>query len=122
MKALGIIWLGGGLGSMLRYLAQEWVSKTVRISFPLGTFIVNILGCLLIGIFFALAEKYDYLNFEWRLFLITGLCGGFTTFSTFSYEGMGLIRNGEYGFFLMYILFSVIFGLLATVLGFSLIK
>jgi len=122
MKALGIIWLGGGLGSVLRYLLQVGVTRLVNISFPLGTFLVNISGCFLIGVFFALAEKYASFNFEWRLFLITGLCGGFTTFSTFSYEGVNLFREGNYGYFIMYILLSVVLGLLVTVLGFSVIK
>ena len=122
MKAIGIIWLGGGLGSVLRYLSQVWVSRILGISFPFGTFLVNILGCFLIGLFFAVAEKYAFFSGEWRLFLITGLCGGFTTFSSFSYEGLSLYKQGDYGYFFLYLILSVVIGLLATVFGFSLVK
>ena len=122
MKAMGIIWLGGGLGSVLRYLSQVWVSRILGISFPFGTFLVNILGCFLIGLFFAVAEKYAFFTSEWRLFLITGLCGGFTTFSSFSYEGLSLYKQGDYGYFFLYLILSVVIGLLATMLGFSLVK
>ncbi len=122
MKAIGIIWLGGGLGSVLRYLSQVWVSRILGISFPFGTFLVNILGCFLIGLFFAVAEKYAFFSSEWRLFLITGLCGGFTTFSSFSYEGLSLYKQGDYGYFFLYLILSVVIGLLATVFGFSLVK
>ncbi|MBS1927501.1 MAG: fluoride efflux transporter CrcB [Chitinophagaceae bacterium] len=122
MKAMGIIWLGGGLGSVLRYLSQVWVSRILGISFPFGTFLVNILGCFLIGLFFAVAEKYAFFTSEWRLFLITGLCGGFTTFSSFSYEGLSLYKQGDYGYFFLYLILSVVIGLLATMLGFTLVK
>lgn len=122
MKVIGLIWLGGGIGSVMRYLVQIWVSRFTNLSFPLGTFLVNVSGCFLIGIFFALAEKYNIINYEWRLFLITGLCGGFTTFSTFSYEGVNLFKEGNYAYFISYILLSVGIGLLATVFGFSLFK
>ena len=122
MKAIGIIWLGGGLGSVLRYLSQVWVSRILGISFPFGTFLVNILGCFLIGLFFAVAEKYAFFSGEWRLFLITGLCGEFTTFSSFSYEGLSLYKQGDYGYFFLYLILSVVIGLLATVFGFSLVK
>ena len=122
MKAIGIIWLGGGLGSVLRYLSQVWVSRILGISFPFGTFLVNILGCFLIGLFFAVAEKYAFFSSEWRLFLITSLCGGFTTFSSFSYEGLSLYKQGDYGYFFLYLILSVVIGLLATVFGFSLVK
>ena len=122
MKAMGIIWLGGGFGSVLRYLSQVWVSRILGISFPFGTFLVNILGCFLIGLFFAVAEKYAFFTSEWRLFLITGLCGGFTTFSSFSYEGLSLYKQGDYGYFFLYLILSVVIGLLATMLGFTLVK
>ena len=85
--------------------------------FPAGTFIVNITGCFLIGLFYALAVKGSILNIEWRLFLITGLCGGYTTFSSFSYENIELLKQGNYLQFSLYTGLSVFAGLLATVGG-----
>lgn len=91
-------------------------------TFPLGTFIVNTTGCLLIGLFYALSEKGNLLTPEWRLALTTGLCGGFTTFSTFAYENMNLLRTGDYLYFGLYILASVALGIAAVYLGIITIK
>lgn len=122
MKYLIIIWLGGGIGSVLRYLTQAGANRLFTIPFPVGTFIVNITGCFLIGLFYSIAGKQGWMNYEWRLFLITGLCGGFTTFSSFSYEGISLFKQGHYAYVLLYIVLSVVLGLLATVGGAALIK
>jgi CrcB protein len=83
---------------------------------------VNVLGCLLIGIFYALSEKGNLLSPEWRMFLTTGLCGGFTTFSTFSYESVQLLNDGEYSYVTVYAAASVIIGILATIFGIWLTK
>jgi CrcB protein len=101
---------------------QLLVSRLYPFQFPLGTFSVNLIGCFLIGAFVGLAEKGNILSPETRLFLITGICGGFTTFSTFSYDNIALLKSGEWFFFLLYIFGSVILGLLATYLGLLLIK
>jgi CrcB protein len=122
MKPLLIIGLGGGLGSIFRYLLQIYAGKTLPMAFPIGTFLVNIIGCFLIGLFFGLSNKYLWLSLEWRLFLITGLCGGFTTFSTFSYESVGLFRQGNYPVLLLYIFTSILAGFLATLGGSALIR
>lgn len=122
MKAILIIWLGGGLGSVCRYLVQLGVSRLVTVSFPAGTFLVNLSGCFVIGLLYGLAEKYAVLTAEWRLFLITGLCGGYTTFSSFSYEGVSLFRQGNYSYFILYVGLSVIAGLLSTLAGMALGK
>jgi len=122
MKAILMIGLGGGLGSIFRYLAQLGVSKLVNISFPAGTFLVNVTGCFLIGLLYGFADKYATLTLEWRMFLITGLCGGYTTFSSFSYEAISLFRQGNYTYFMLYILLSVIVGLLATIGGITIVK
>lgn len=122
MKPILLVGLGGALGSMWRYWMQVTIAKYITITFPLGTFIVNLTGCFLIGLLYSLTGKYTWLTVEWRLFLITGICGGYTTFSSFSYESILLFRQGSYLYFFMYVLGSVILGLLATVLGTAIIK
>lgn len=118
MKQLFIIGVGGFIGSISRYLISHSTQNKFISDFPFGTLTVNILGCLLIGIIYALSEKSN-LSFEWRLFLATGICGGFTTFSAFSIETFGLLRGGNFIYALTYVLASVLFGLLATFIGIS---
>lgn len=122
VKAIIIIWIGGGLGSVFRYLAQLGMSKLVTTTFPAGTFLVNITGCFIIGLLYGLAGKYAALTTEWRLFLVTGLCGGYTTFSSFSYEGISLFRQGNYTYFILYVVLSVVIGLLSTLGGINIVK
>ena len=114
--------IGGFLGSVARYYSSQFMNIYFPSSFPLGTFIVNMVGCLLIGVIFGFSEKGNMLSPEWRIFLATGFCGGFTTFSTFSYENLNLLRDGEYFYVGAYVSASVVFGLLATFIGFSLTK
>jgi CrcB protein len=122
IKLILIVATGSGIGGVLRYGLQSLVSRLYPSPFPLGTFSVNLIGCFFIGIFVGLAEKGNLLNPETRLFLITGICGGFTTFSTFSYDNLALLRSGEWFFLLLYILGSVLLGLLATFVGLLLVK
>jgi CrcB protein len=122
MRPLLFIGIGGGLGSMLRYLLQVFVGRHVPIVFPLGTFLVNCSGCFLIGMFYSLSTKYTGISPEWRLFLITGICGGYTTFSTYSYDGLVLLREGSTLHFLLYMIGSVVLGLMATFAGAALFK
>lgn len=117
LKQLFFIGIGGGLGSILRYAVQWLLSRNTGIIFPVGTFVVNITGCFLIGLFYAFAARDNMLNMDWRLFLITGLCGGYTTFSSFSYENILLLKQGYYLHFLLYTGLSVLLGLLAVVAG-----
>ena len=102
---------------MLSLLIQ---TKTTT-NFPLGTLVVNIIGCFFIGIVFGIFNKGQLSN-EWKLILATGVIGGFTTFSAFSHETMVLFREGHAGYALLYISASVILGLLATLLGGVLVK
>ena len=117
MKTAFIIFAGSGLGGVARYLVQKVFVDMGYTGFPAGTFVVNIVGCFLIGLFTALAEKNNLLTAEWRIALTTGFCGGFTTFSTFANENMNLLRNGEYLYFSLYIILSVVLGIGAVVLG-----
>lgn len=117
-----LVGLGGGLGSMARYACQRWFASVSGSHFPWGTFAVNAAGCLLIGIFWGLSFKSFDSNERWKLFLMTGLCGGFTTFSAFTLEGIGLLRENKTGLFFLYIAGSVLTGLLATYLGMKLVR
>lgn len=122
IRILLIIGTGGFLGSVGRYLTQQVIIKIFPVIFPYGTFTVNIAGCFLIGIFYALADRGNAITPEWRFFLTTGFCGGYTTFSTFSYESYNLIRDEQYLFLSLYIGLSVVIGIMATFLGIILIR
>jgi len=117
-----IIALGGALGSLSRYGVQTFVYRVYPFVFPFGTFLVNVAGCLLIGMIYGLSEKGNLLSPEWRLFLTTGFCGGFTTFSTFAYENANLVQGSEYLYTALYILGSVVLGIGAVFLGILLIR
>jgi fluoride exporter len=117
IKNILLVGLGGGVGSIARYLCQRWVSSLYPHSFPWGTFAVNIVGCLLIGILWGISFKSFDSNENFKLLLMVGLCGGFTTFSAFTIEGIGLLRENKMGLFFLYIAGSVIVGLLATFIG-----
>ena len=122
LKTVLIVFSGSGIGGVARYGIQTWVFRIYPFTFPLGTFIVNTIGCFLIGLFYALGEKGDLLSPEWRLALTTGLCGGFTTFSTFAYENMNLLRTGDYLYFSLYTAGSVVLGIAAVYAGILTIK
>jgi CrcB protein len=122
IKNILLVGLGGAAGSMLRFLCQKWVASVSNLSFPLGTFLINIAGCFLIGVFFSYAAKHANFNYNIQLLLMTGLCGGFTTFSAFTLESMGLIRQDKTGLFVLYTGASVLLGLIATWIGIRIAK
>lgn len=116
-KVLIAVFLGGGTGSLLRYCVQTALhERIVPYSFPWATFTVNILGSFLIGLFYTLSARFN-LSTEVRMLLTTGLCGGFTTFSTFSNDGVIMIKQGFCGLFLLYTLLSVAAGVAAAFAG-----
>ncbi len=117
IKSLLLVGLGGGLGSMGRYCCQRWMLYWFPHAFPLGTLLVNITGCFLIGLLWGFGSRSSALTNEWGLFLMTGICGGYTTFSAFSLESFLLLKDGRTGLFFLYISCSVILGLLATLLA-----
>ena len=111
-----LIAVGGAVGSLLRYLVGGAVQRTSESGFPIGTMFVNVSGCFLIGILLRQFMNMQ-LSPELRALLIVGFCGGFTTFSTFSAETVGLIEGGEYGRATSYVILSVVLCLSATLLG-----
>ncbi len=121
-KFFFIVGAGSFLGGGTRYLVQQLVAKHFASPMPYGTLVVNILGSFIIGILFALSEKTNVLSNEMRLFLATGFCGGFTTFSAFSLENINLLREGSHFYVLGYVSLSVVLGFSATYLGLILAK
>lgn len=121
-RYLLLVGLGGFLGSIGRYLTTLLFSRIWPSQFPFGTFVANIVGCLLIGIVYGLAERAGWLTTPWRLLLATGFCGGYTTFSSFAFENLDLLQAGNYGTFLGYTLSSLLLGVLAVFAGIVLVK
>lgn len=122
LKSLFLIGVGSFIGGVSRFALSRYVQSVTQTQFPWGTWIVNISGCFIIGILFGLSMKDNLLSNPWKLFLITGICGGYTTFSSFSLENLELIRAGYIGQFLVYSGSSVLVGLLATLAGFLTIR
>lgn len=121
MKLILAIGTGSFIGGILRYLLSQSIQAKFLSAFPFGTFLVNIIGCFLIGLAFGLADRGNLTN-EWRHFLATGLIGGFTTFSAFSNETVNLLRDGQLGYATIYIASSVLLGILATFIGITIIR
>ena len=122
LRTILIVGAGGFIGSIMRYLVQFFMEKSLSSTFPWGTFVANITGSFIIGIVFALAQKGDLLSSEWRLFLAVGICGGFTTFSSFAYNNLGMLKDQAYGQFIWNVGGSLFFGLLAVYLGMVMVR
>lgn len=108
--------VGSSIGGAARYLTQEFVQKNYPSFIPLGTLSVNIIGSFIIGIIYALAEK-SKISAEVRILIATGFCGGFTTFSSFAFENIKLIQDGELFNTALYLLLSIVIGFIAVYLG-----
>jgi fluoride exporter len=117
-----LVGLGGGAGSILRYVCQRWFTTQYPSAFPWSTFVVNIIGCFIIGVCWGFFAKSNEEDQYWKLLLMTGLCGGFTTFSAFTLEGIGLLKEQKTGLFFLYAIGSVVLGLTATFIGMKLTR
>jgi CrcB protein len=122
IKQLLLVGLGGGIGSILRFLVSYFTVKTGTAAFPVATLLVNVLGCLIIGILIGCSYKYQWMDVHLKALLIVGFCGGFTTFSTFSLENIQLYQAGNYGQLAVYIMGSLLLGFAAVWGGLLLAK
>lgn len=121
-KTIIYVAIGSIIGGVGRFLLQQFVQRKVASSFPYGTLTVNLIGCFIIGIVFGLSAKGNIISGQTRIFLATGICGGFTTFSSFINENHSMLQDGELLNTMIYISVSVGAGLIATALGTLLIK
>jgi CrcB protein len=112
-----LVMLGGAVGAVSRFLIGTIVSRFYAAVFPLGTFIINVTGSFLIGVLMVLFLNRPAINANWRLFLVTGILGGYTTFSSFEWETLAAMRGGASSIALAYIFLSVALGLVAAWLG-----
>ncbi len=121
-RAIILVGLGGGLGSIFRYLTSVFATKYFQTNFPLGTFAVNIIGCLIIGILLRLFERQQLTNPDLKFLLITGFCGGYTTFSAFAADNINLFQSDNSLTAFIYIATSIIVSLFAVWLGLLITK
>ena len=117
-----VVFAGGGVGSVVRFMLAIWIGQRWGKSFPLGTFVINITGSFLIGFLMTLMAERFLENPEWRLLLVVGGLGGYTTFSTFQYETGKLVMDGELGYAALNIVLSVAVGFVALKLGETIAK
>ena len=117
LKDFLLVSCGSFLGGGLRFLVSKWIQTLSVISFPFGTFTVNVLGCFLIGFLSGLPVSGEVMNPSTKLFLTTGFCGGFTTFSTFMNENSSLLKDENYVYLILYIFGSLALGMVAVLLG-----
>lgn len=117
MREIALVFLGGGLGSVVRFTLGKWINSLHQQPFPWGTFAVNAIACLAVGFIIGLADHKQIISPNARIFWVIGFCGGFSTFSTFSTETISLIQNGVYLSSTLYVASSLFLCLSATYVG-----
>ncbi|WP_421918185.1 fluoride efflux transporter CrcB [Marinifilum sp.] len=117
IRTLFLIGMGGFLGSVSRYLIGQGLHRIFDTIFPIGTMTVNIVGSFIIGVVYSLAERDNLISPEMRMFLAVGFCGGFTTFSSFAFDKLNLLKDSGFLYLSVYVGGSVFLGLLAVYLG-----
>lgn len=122
IKSVLIVGIGSFIGGALRYLISTLFKQFCTQGFPWGTLLVNLMGCFIFGAIFALFSKYSSTSHPWCLLLTTGLCGGFTTFSTFAYESVLMLQQGNLSGFISYVATSLIMGISLFALGYWIFK
>ncbi len=122
LKNILLVLAGSAAGGTARYVTALLIQSKNNSLFPWGTFAINLLGCFIIGMVYAIAARNATTGSDIKLLLATGFCGGFTTFSAFAFENLELFKSGMHLTALMYIILSVVLGILAVVLGAYLIK
>lgn len=118
LKSVLLVGAGSFVGGALRYMISILMKGTCGASFPWATLAVNLAGCLLIGVVYALFSRYASTSHALCLLLTTGFCGGFTTFSAFANEGVVMLQSGNTGVFFIYVLTSVVAGIALAALGY----
>ncbi len=121
MKQIALVFIGGGVGSVLRFLIGKWLNSPES-GIPYGTFAANVIGSLLIGLILGLAARNESLTPNQTLLLASGFCGGFTTFSTFAYENHVFLKSGDFTSFFAYTIASFVLGFAAVFLGMYIVK
>ncbi len=122
VKGLFLIGIGSFIGGISRYVTQQFVQLHYPSSVPTGTLVVNVAGCFIIGVAYALTERGNLVSPELRMLLVTGFCGGFTTFSSFAYENFSLLRENDFFYSFLYLVMSLVGGILAVYAAIVLIR
>jgi CrcB protein len=122
LKLLLLAGAGSFIGGVGRFALGRFVQSVTHSIFPWGTFAVNVTGSFIIGLLFGISLRYNVLTTEWKVFLIAGICGGFTTFSSFSLENLELLKAGHINQFFLYTSSSVLVALVAVLAGYVLVK
>ena len=116
-RTIILVGIGGMLGSVFRFLVSAALTSRFPSAFPYGTFVVNVAGCFLVGVVYGFAQRCEWLTPEWRVFLAVGICGGFTTFSSFAFESVQLLQDKDYLSFAAYAALSFVLCLTAAFAG-----
>lgn len=122
MSKFLLLFIAGGLGSLSRYLLSGFFQRVINISLPVGTYLVNIIGCFLFGLIWAYAQDRIALSPEFRVIILTGFMGAFTTFSTFIFESSALLDSSQWFYFVINVVGQIIIGIILLKFGLSLGK